>query len=76
MLDRGHTDGAKMVTRKLRRDWRGKDQGELAAFVMDSLYAEHEDEPAKAKEVLEKTLTLHRNCRIVSNRKISPTNRG
>ena len=59
MLDNGHTDGAKLVTRELRRDWRGSKQGELAALVMDSLCANEEGEPAKAKQALEKALVLH-----------------
>lgn len=59
MLDQGHTDGAKMVTQELRRDWRGNKQGELAALIMDSLCADKEGEPAKAKQALEKALTLH-----------------
>jgi len=59
MLDRGHTDGARMVTQELRRDWRGNKQGELAALVMDSLCCNQEGEPAKAKQALEKALALH-----------------
>lgn len=59
MLDRGHTDGARMVTQELRRDWRGNKQGELAALVMDSLCCKQEGEPAKAKQALEKALALH-----------------
>ncbi len=59
MLDRGHTDGARMVTQELRRDWRGNKQGELAALVMDSLCCNQEGEPAKAKLALEKALALH-----------------
>ncbi|MFT3848426.1 MAG: tetratricopeptide repeat protein [Propionivibrio sp.] len=59
MLDRGHTDGARMVTQELRRDWRGNKQGELAALVMDSLCCDQEGEPAKAKQALEKALALH-----------------
>ena len=59
MLDRGNTDGAKMVTQELRRDWRGNRQGELAALVMDSLCANQEGEPAKAKQALEKAIALH-----------------
>ena len=58
MLDQGHTDGAKMVTRELRRDWRGNKQGELAALIMDSLCANQEGEPAKAKQALETALAL------------------
>lgn len=59
MLDRGHTDGARMITQELRRDWRGNKQGELAALVMDSLCCNQEGEPAKAKQALEKALSLH-----------------
>lgn len=59
MLDRGHTDGARMITQELRRDWRGNKQGELAALVMDSLCCDREGEPAKAKQALEKALALH-----------------
>jgi len=59
MIDQGHTDGAKHVTQELRRDWRGSKQGELAALVMDSLCADQEGEPAKAKLALEKALVLH-----------------
>jgi len=59
MIDQGHTDGAKQVTRELRRDWRGSKQGELAALVMDSLCADQEGEPAKARQALEKALVLH-----------------
>jgi len=59
MIDQGHTDGAKHVTQELRRDWRGSKQGELAALIMDSLCADQEGEPAKAKQALEKALVLH-----------------
>ena len=59
MLDRGHTEGVKKVTQELRRDWRGSKQGELAALVMESLCAEQEGEPGKAKQSLEKALVLH-----------------
>lgn len=59
MIEQGHTDGAKMVTKELRRDWRGSKQGELAALIMDSLCANREGEPAKAKQALEKAIDLH-----------------
>ena len=59
MIGKGRTDSAKAVTQELRRDWRGSKQGELAALVMDSLCAEQEGEPAKAKQALEKALALH-----------------
>ena len=59
MLDRGHTEGARRVTQELRRDWRGSSHGELAALVMDSLCANQEGEPARARQSLEKALTLH-----------------
>jgi CheY-like chemotaxis protein len=58
MLDRGHTEGVRRVTQELRRDWRGNSQGEFAALVMDSLCASQEDEPARAKQLLEQALTL------------------
>lgn len=58
MLDRGHASGAKAVTQELRRDWRGSKEAELAAFVMESLCAEKEGEPAKAKLALTKALEL------------------
>ena len=59
MLDKGNTDGARMVTQELRRDWRGNKQGELAALIMDSLCLDKQGEPAKAKQALEKALSLH-----------------
>jgi CheY-like chemotaxis protein len=59
MLDRGHIKGARRVTQELRRDWRGNSRGEFAALVMDSLCANQEDEPAKARQLLEQALTLH-----------------
>ena len=59
MIEQGHTDGAKLVTKELRRDWRGSKQGELAALIMDSLCADQEGEPAKAKQALERALVLH-----------------
>ncbi len=59
MLEKGNTDGAKMVNQELRRDWRGNKQGELAATIMDSLCLDKEGEPAKAKLALEKALALH-----------------
>lgn len=59
MIERGHTDGAKHITRDLRRDWRGSKQGELAALVMDSLCANQEGEPARARQALEQALALH-----------------
>lgn len=58
MLDRGNTEGAKKVTHELRRDWRGNKQGELAALIMDSLCANKEGETTKAKQSLEKALSL------------------
>ena len=69
MLDKGHTDGAKMVTQELRRDWRGNKQGELAALVMDSLCADKEGEPAKARQALEKALVLHGSLQGDDNQK-------
>ena len=59
MLDRGHIAGAKQVTDALRRDWRGKREGEFAVLVMESLRAGKEDEPAKAREAVGKALVLH-----------------
>ena len=59
MLDKGQTNGAKLINRELRHDLRGNHQGELAALIMDSLCAEQEGEPAKAKQALEKALSLH-----------------
>lgn len=58
MLDRGHTDGAKKIAQELRRDLRGSKQGEFAALVMESLCAEKDGEPDKAKQSLEKALVL------------------
>ncbi|WP_263770858.1 response regulator [Propionivibrio soli] len=63
MLGNGHTEGARRVTQELRRDWRGSRQGELAALIMDSLCADKEGEPAKAKQSLEKALELHNELR-------------
>jgi FimV-like protein len=63
MLDRGHTEGARRVTQELRQDWRGNSQGELAALVMDSLCANQDGEPAKAKEFLDKALAMRDTAR-------------
>jgi tetratricopeptide (TPR) repeat protein len=63
MLDRGHTDNARRVTQELRRDCRGNAQGELAALVMDSLCANQDGESDKAREFLEKALTMHDTLR-------------
>lgn len=63
LLDKGHTDGAKRITQELRRDWRGSKQGELAAHVMDSLCANKEGEPAKARLALENALALHESLK-------------
>ena len=60
MLDRGNTEGARAVTQDLRRDWRGNKHGELAGLIMDSLCADQEGEPIKAKQSLEKALAMHR----------------
>ena len=59
MLDRGHTAAARLVTEELRRDWRGNQQGEFAVLVMESLCANQEGEPAKARQAVEKALVLH-----------------
>jgi FimV-like protein len=69
MLDKGQTDGAKLITRELRRALRGNDQGELAALIMDSLCAEQEGETAKAKQALEKALDLHDQLEKDNNHK-------
>ena len=61
MIETGHTEGAKKITKELRRDWRGSKRGDLAALVMDSLCANQEGEPAKAKQALEKALALHKD---------------
>jgi FimV-like protein len=60
MIDRGHVEGARKITQELRRDLRGSKQGELAALVMESLCAEKEGDPFKAKQSLEKALDLQR----------------
>ena len=59
MLDRGHTEGARRLTQELRRHWRGNSRGELAALIMDSLCANRESEPAKARQALESAMSLH-----------------
>ncbi len=59
MLERGHAAGARVVAQQLRRDLRGSKQSEFAALVTESLCAEKEGEPAKAKAALAKALTLH-----------------
>ncbi len=61
MLGKGNTEGARKVTNDLRRDWRGNKYGELASLVMDSLCAEQEGEPVKARQALEKALALHKD---------------
>ena len=60
MLDKGHTEGARKLAHELRRDWRGNDQGELAANIVDSLCSGQEGEPAKARQALDKALEIHR----------------
>lgn len=59
MLDRGHTESARQVADELRREWRGNRQGELAALIMDSLCAEKEGDPVKARHAVEKAILLH-----------------
>ncbi len=59
MLERGHTAGAKWVTEELRRDWRGNKHGEFAALVVESLCANQDGEPAKARRAVEQALVLH-----------------
>ncbi len=59
LIDNGRPEAARKVTKELRRDWRGRSQGELAALVMDSLCSNYEGEPAKARQALEKALVLH-----------------
>ncbi|MFB0934544.1 MAG: response regulator [Propionivibrio sp.] len=68
MLDRGHAEGARKVTQELRRDWRSNPQGELAALVMDSLCANQEGEPAKARQALEKALAMHESMQDDADR--------
>ncbi|EXI69629.1 MAG: Chemotaxis protein CheY [Candidatus Accumulibacter adjunctus] len=58
LLDRGQTDGAHRITAQLRRDWRGSKQGELAALVMETLCANQEGNPAKARDIIEQALQL------------------
>jgi CheY-like chemotaxis protein len=66
MIDNGHTEGARKITKELRRDWRSKSQGELAALVMDSLCSHQEGEPEKARQALEKALALHQELGVES----------
>ncbi len=68
MLDRGNAEGARRITQELRRDQRGNPQGELAALVMDSLCANKEGEPAKARQSLERALALHETLQEESDR--------
>jgi CheY-like chemotaxis protein/predicted negative regulator of RcsB-dependent stress response len=67
MLDAGHIEGARKITRELRRDWRSSRQSELAALVMDSLCAAQEGEPVKAKQALEKALVMHHELKNEPN---------
>ncbi|WP_319241997.1 response regulator [uncultured Propionivibrio sp.] len=59
MIDNEHVDEARKVVDDLRRDWRGSKHGEMAALVMDSLCAHSEGAADRAKEALDKALTLH-----------------
>jgi len=59
MVDRGHTAAARRITDELRRDWRGSRQGEFAALVMESLCANREGDPGKARQAVEKALLLN-----------------
>jgi tetratricopeptide (TPR) repeat protein len=70
MLDNGHLEGAKKISRDLRRDWRGNKQGELAALVVESLCAQEEGEPGKAKEILDKALALHDELQGAENQEL------
>lgn len=69
MLDKGNTDGARKINQELRRDWRGNKQGELAALIVDSLCADKEGEPAKARQALEKALALNDALQTESGKK-------
>jgi CheY-like chemotaxis protein/lipopolysaccharide biosynthesis regulator YciM len=69
MLDKGNTDGARKINQELRRDWRGNKQGELAALIVDSLCADKEGEPAKARQALEKALALNDSLQTESGKK-------
>jgi len=69
MLDRGHSAGARQIGQELRRNWRGSQQGELAALVIESLCDGQEGEPAKAKQALEKALVLHEALQDDAQRK-------
>ncbi|MCM8595949.1 tetratricopeptide repeat-containing response regulator [Accumulibacter sp.] len=74
MLARGHLDGARRLAEQLRRDWRGKPEGEFAALVIDSLRASEEDELVKARLAAEKALavrqalTEERRAGVISRR--------
>lgn len=59
MIDNEHVAEARKVVDDLRRDWRGNKHGEMAALVMDSLCAHSEGAADRAKEALDKALTLH-----------------
>lgn len=59
MLDRGHSEGARKLTEEIRRELRGNPHGELTALVIDSLCAEKNGEPGKARLALDKALALH-----------------
>ena len=59
MLERGQTTGARQISEALRRDWRGSEQGEFAALIMDSLCASKDGDLAKAKQAVHKALLLN-----------------
>ena len=61
LLEKGNTAGARKINHELRRDWRGSKHGELAGLIMDSLCAEKDGEPVKAKQALEQALALHQS---------------
>ncbi len=69
MLDNNRLDGARRITQELRRDLRGNKQGELAALVMDSLCAWKEGETNKARQTLERALSLHDDLQHEENGK-------
>jgi len=59
MLDRGHTEGARKLSQEIRRELRGSPQGELTALVIESLCADKDGDPGKARVALDKALALH-----------------
>lgn len=69
LIERGDVAASRKITADMKREWRGDKQAELAALVSESLCLDAEGSPDKARQLVDRALTLQAEIRDETNAK-------